>query len=155
MTTSERQEKLKQFKNAGNVLQDVVKAIKESDINLHPIPGEWSINEIIHHLGDAEAMIYLRFRKAIAEPSQPTFVFDDKEWSEDLHYDERNTQDAVAVFKILRTSTANLLQLVPEDMWNFNTIIHPDMGAMTLDDMLVYYENYTGNFISKIKAMSK
>ena len=153
MTTGERQEKIKQFKNAGTNLEQALQNITGDEWSFHPKSNEWSINEIVQHLADAEAMVYIRFRKGIAEPSQPIFAFDDKEWSEDLHYDEQNPTDAVAVFKTLRHSTAKLLLLVPEDIWNTNTIIHPDMGAMTLDDMLTYYEKYTNDFISKINSI--
>ncbi len=155
MTGSERAEKIGQFQHACDSLEKAVQNIKSVEWNLHPTPGEWSMNEIVQHLADAEAMIYIRFRKAIAEPSQPIFVFDDKEWSEDLHYDEQNPAHAIAVFKTLRTSTAKLLRLVPEDMWNFNTIIHPDMGAMTLDDMLTYYEKYSRDLISGINTIHR
>ena len=100
-------------------------------------------------------LIYLHFRKAIAEPSQTNISFDDKEWSEDLQYEEQDPMYAIAIFKALRHATAKLLKMVPEDAWNFNTIIHPEMGAMNLDDLLTHYVSHTAKIISQIKSIRK
>src|SRR5262245_51757617 len=52
-----------------------------------PTPGvHWSIGEVIWHLADQEANLYLRLRKALAEPGGFVTAWDQEKWSKGLLY---------------------------------------------------------------------
>lgn len=49
-------------------------------------PGKWSIRFILHHLADAETVLYDRIRRVLSEPRQVIWVFDQDAWAKGLDY---------------------------------------------------------------------
>lgn len=49
-------------------------------------PGKWTIKYILHHLADAETVLYDRIRRVISEPRQVLWAFDESAWARELDY---------------------------------------------------------------------
>jgi len=49
-------------------------------------PGKWPIRFILHHLADAETVLYDRIRRIISEPRQVLWAFDQDAWAKRLNY---------------------------------------------------------------------
>src|ERR1700680_4492764 len=49
-------------------------------------PGKWSVRFILHHLADAETVLYDRIRRTISEPRQVLWEFDQDDWARGLDY---------------------------------------------------------------------
>lgn len=107
-----------------------------------PALGKWTIHENIIHLADSEANSYARCRKFIVEPDSTVMAYDQEAWAENLNYHEQSTEDALELFRLLRTMTYNLIKNLPDEIWE-HTIEHPENGTMTFKDWLRVYENHT------------
>src|ERR1700674_1887255 len=49
-------------------------------------PGKWPVRFILHHLADAETVLYDRIRRIISETRQVLWVFDQEAWARGLDY---------------------------------------------------------------------
>jgi hypothetical protein len=49
-------------------------------------PGKWAIRFLLHHLCDAETVLYDRIRRTISEPRQVLWAFDQDAWARNLDY---------------------------------------------------------------------
>ena len=49
-------------------------------------PGKWSARFLLHHLADAETVLYDRIRRVISEPRQVLWAFDQDAWASGLDY---------------------------------------------------------------------
>ena len=49
-------------------------------------PGKWTVRYILHHLADAETVLYDRVRRVISEPKQVLWAFDESAWAKGLDY---------------------------------------------------------------------
>jgi len=49
-------------------------------------PGKWTVRFILHHLADAETVLYDRIRRTISEPRQVLWAFDQDAWARALDY---------------------------------------------------------------------
>ncbi len=49
-------------------------------------PGKWPVRFILHHLADAETVLYDRIRRTISEPRQVLWAFDQDAWANSLDY---------------------------------------------------------------------
>lgn len=49
-------------------------------------PGKWNVRFILHHLADAETVLYDRIRRAISEPRPLVWAFDQDMWAKGLDY---------------------------------------------------------------------
>src|SRR5438105_3879752 len=51
-------------------------------------PGKWPVRFILHHLADAETVLFDRIRRVISEPRQVLWAFDQDAWARGLDYSE-------------------------------------------------------------------
>ena len=150
MNTAERERLLDSFKSAHGRLLAELKRMPEEAWRYRPAPGEWSTHEVILHLADSEANLYVRARRIIAEPGSKVLAFDHDAWTAKLDYHRQDTAAALALFKYLRVLTYNLLKMQPESVWN-NTVEHSQYGVMTLDQWLERAAKHSDDHLSQIK----
>jgi hypothetical protein len=103
-------------------------------LSFSPSEGEWSINEVIVHLADAEVFYYERLRKTIAEDKPAIHAFDENAFAEKLNYRSQDRGLALALFAALRNSSAALLPTLPPETWE-RACDHPERGVMSLYDL--------------------
>src|SRR5271169_7000212 len=48
--------------------------------------GKWPVRFILHHLADAETVLFDRIRRIISEPKQVLWAFDQDSWARGLDY---------------------------------------------------------------------
>ena len=48
--------------------------------------GTWSVRFILHHISDAETVLFDRIRRIISEPRQVLWAFDQDSWARGLDY---------------------------------------------------------------------
>jgi hypothetical protein len=71
-------------------------------------------------------------------------------WAKKLDYNNQNIDEALQLFKYLRSTTYTLLKEIPDDAWT-NTVEHSENGIMTLEDWLETYDNHDMAHISQMK----
>lgn len=66
--------------------------------------GKWSVRFLLHHLADAETVLYDRIRRVISEPRQVLWVFDENAWAKGLNYADRPLSLSRDVYASVRQS---------------------------------------------------
>jgi uncharacterized damage-inducible protein DinB len=117
-----------------------------------PAEGAWSVHEIIIHLADSELNSYARVRKALTEPGSVIFGYDQDVWAVALDYHRRDTGDALALLRLVRKMTHELLAGQPADIWS-RSYFHPEVKRqVTLDAWLGTYAGHIPSHIAQIRA---
>jgi hypothetical protein len=96
-------------------------------------PGKWSVRELLHHLADAETVLFDRIRRAISEPGSVVWAFDQDRWAESLDYADRpldlsrdlyiSTREGVLYYARRHYATSDSVRFV-----------HSETGLRTLKD---------------------
>jgi hypothetical protein len=60
--------------------------LNDRSLDLSYAPGKWSVRFLLHHLADAETVLYDRIRRTLSEPRQVLWAFDQDGWSKNLDY---------------------------------------------------------------------
>lgn len=152
MTITERKEKLRRFGLAYREIWDTVMQLPREMWSYKASARRWSVQEIIVHIVDSEANGYIRYRKAIAESGKPIAVYDQEAWARNLKYDDQNAEKLLELFKWLRTVSYELLTSLPESAWT-QTVIHPERGEITLDDLLTINTEHLAKHIAQIQRL--
>src|SRR5215469_14625329 len=103
--------------------------------------NEWSIQQVLLHLPDSEAVGYERIRRIIAEEHPTLQPFDEEAWARNLHYDQQDPRLALELFKLLRQNTVVLLHRLPTAAWE-RTGLHAERGVMSLYKVFQTYLNH-------------
>ncbi|MBK8901764.1 MAG: DinB family protein [Anaerolineaceae bacterium] len=112
----------------------------------------WTIHEIIIHITDSEANSYVRCRRFIAEPGESLMAYDENRWAKMLDYHAMDVDTAVSLFKWLRQSTYELIQTLPDEVWQHQAY-HPESGQMSLDDWLDTYTRHVPEHIAQMERI--
>lgn len=96
--------------------------------------GKWTIRQLLHHITDAETVLYERIRRIIAEQPKPLiWAFHQDDWARHLEYENIPLSLNKAVFSAVRD---NIIYLVDTyyDTLGANEFVHSEMGIRTLKE---------------------
>lgn len=147
-------DELETFAAAPEQITAALTGLDNVQIHFSPAEGEWSINEIIVHLADAEVFYYERMRKTIAEDSPSISSFDENAFASRLSYSNQSFGLGLALFAALRNSSAALLATLPPEAWE-RACDHPERGVMTLYDLFTASLGHSNAHLEQIEKLKQ
>src|SRR5215475_1060410 len=93
--------------------------------------GKWSVRFILHHLADAETVLYDRIRRVISEPRQVLWAFDQAAWAKALDYSHMPLALSRQVFDAIRARMIYHARLHYEADGHLE-YVHSETGVRTL-----------------------
>jgi len=129
------------FEQGGTKLRESLAGLSESDLKSFPVPGTWSIQQLVIHLQDAELVAVDRMKRIIAEERPLLVGFDENKFTEKLEYNRQNVMDAATVVELARKNLAIVLRTLAEPAWS-RFGIHTERGKITLAEILEMYTNH-------------
>lgn len=153
MTLLQRDEMLSSYLGACDRVQDTLAGVPKGAWMFRPSADEWTIHEVVIHLADMEANAYVRLMKALAEPGGTIMPVDQVQWTRRLYYHEQDAEIALALFRLLRFKTHNVLCLLQDEQWQLK-MRHPESGLLSIADYwLPNYEQHPYGHIEQIKRI--
>ena len=150
MNHNERQQKIKKYGKAYEELTAFLKTLSKEEIAYKPAPEKWSAHEIVVHIADAEANSYVRLHKALAEPGEMIFAYNQDKWASNLDYSDKDFNDHLELFRLLRKISYDMIKDMPDEKWK-NQYNHPEYGLVGLDRWLDIYVGHIQGHIAQIE----
>lgn len=124
-----------QYEKGADDLRMAIRGLQREDLLAYPVPGTWSIQEIVIHLMDSDLISADRMKRIIAEDNPSLIGFDETKFVKNLFYNEQSVEDAVTIFELNRRNFARVLKKLPDSA--FDRIgTHNERGPLTLAAML-------------------
>jgi len=142
------------FESVPSFVISALTGLSESQMHAIPTSGEWSIHEVVIHLGDSETFGFERLRKTIAEHKPTLQVYDEDAWARNLSYQRQERHYALALFSAQRRSTAALLRMLPPEVWE-RTALHPERGEISLYDIFTIYLEHGEIHLAQIEHIKQ
>lgn len=73
-------------------------------------PGKWTVRQLLHHITDADTVLYDRIRRTISNPGQVIWAFDQDLWAQGLDYVTFPLEVNKAIYKATRAAVIHLAQ---------------------------------------------
>jgi hypothetical protein len=109
--------------------------------------GEWTVRYILHHLADAETVLYDRVRRVISEPKQVLWAFDESAWAEGLDYANVPLELSRRIYSSVRDGMIYHARLHYEGN-GYLEFVHSETGIRTLkqefDKVAMHNEHHLG-----------
>lgn len=118
----------------GKVAQ-AIDGLTRQDLVAFPVPGTWSIQQIVLHLADSEQVFADRIKRVIAEENPALLAYDENKWTSRLHYDAQSAADACALIDLMRKQIVRVLRTLPEAALD-RTGIHSEAGTISLRELV-------------------
>ena len=123
------------FAQGGARLREVLRRCPRKMWSFTTKKANWTIGQVLWHLADQEANLYVRLRVAAAEPGSFISSYDQEIWAEKLAYPEASPEQARDLILLLRKSNVDLLKRIPKKAWK-GRVKHPEWGTRDLEYMV-------------------
>ena len=116
-------------------LRAAVAGLGREQLVSRPVPGKWSILEVVCHLADTDANIAHRIKRVLSE-ERPTFerVQPDRMQAA-LAYHARDAEEELTAFEVTRRQIARILSASPPEAWERRGVVG-ERGDRTVAQMV-------------------
>src|SRR5437867_271478 len=98
-------------------LRELATGLSGSQLQDHPVPGKWSIHEIVAHLADCELMFSARCRFILYEENKPLIGFDQDRLMAGWRREQEPFEDTLERFRVMRKAQLRLFRAAsPADL---------------------------------------
>jgi uncharacterized damage-inducible protein DinB len=116
-------------------LRAAVAGMGREQVVARPIPGRWSVLEVVCHLADTDANIAHRVKRVLSE-ERPTFERVQPDLMRaTLAYHSRDVEEELAYFDLGRRQIARILNASPLEAWERVGVVG-DRGEKTVGQMV-------------------
>jgi uncharacterized damage-inducible protein DinB len=150
-TLDPRKPVIDRFAEGGPLLVQAVAGLTPEQGRDHPIPGTWSVAELVSHLVDCDLVFAERMKRIIAEDSPRLEAFDESLWLVRLDSNAMPVDEAAALFASNRKWMARILRAQDESTFA-RTGEHSEKGRLTLAEVLAYATNHLDHHLKFLYA---
>jgi hypothetical protein len=96
-------------------------------------PGKWTVKFLLHHLADAETVLFDRIRRVISEPRQVLWAFDQDAWAKGLDYSRMPLDVSRRIYESVRAAVIYQARQHYDKSGHLE-FVHSETGIRTLKD---------------------
>jgi hypothetical protein len=134
---------------------EAIRGLSKAELNAFPVPGTWSIQQIIIHLMDSDLIGSDRMKRVAAENVPPQLIgYDETAFAKNLHYDKLDPVQACEVFRLNRLLTAAVLRNLPQTAFERHGM-HSERGRETLAELVEGYADHLDHHMKFLKEKRK
>ncbi len=139
-----------EYARGGTALQAAIRGLSAADLDALPVPGTWSIRQIVLHLMDSDLIGSDRMKRIIAEENPTLVGFDESAFAANLFYSAMDAAAAADIFHKNRLLTAEILRRLPDAAFiRWGT--HNQRGRITLEELLAVHIHHLDHHLKFLK----
>ena len=81
---------IEQYAKGVGLVAESIKGLSREDFLATPVPGTWSIQQIVIHLMDSDLIASDRMKRVIAEENPAITAYNEAAFSQKLHYEKQD-----------------------------------------------------------------
>ena len=141
---------LQQYEQGPELLRAALRQVKPEQYELQPVPGKWSIQQVICHLADFEPIYADRMKRVLVEDNPTLFGGDPDVFAAGLQYEHRSVLEELELIVCVRKQMARILR--QSDVEDFQrTGVHSEAGPLTLETLLERITNHIPHHLKFIQ----
>jgi uncharacterized damage-inducible protein DinB len=135
-------------------IKDAVRGLGREDLLAFPVPGTWSIQQIVVHLLDSDLIASHRMKRIIAEDNPLLIGYDESRFAATLAYEHEPLDEVLTLFALNRAQTARVLRRLPDAAFE-RTGTHNERGTLRLDQMVGDYIDHVAHHLRFVTQKRK
>ncbi|HEX3554474.1 MAG TPA: putative metal-dependent hydrolase [Thermoanaerobaculia bacterium] len=147
-----RLELIEQIAETPERLRTAVHGLDHRQLDTPYRPGGWTVRQVIHHVPDSHLNAYVRFKLALTEKTPAVKAYAEALWAELPDTGRTAPEVSLALLDALHKRWVILLRAMDDDGFA-RTLRHPEMGLLTLDQMLVLYAWHGRHHVAHVTSL--
>jgi len=141
---------IERYLAGADVPATAIAGLNKTELNAFPIPGTWSIQQIVMHLLDSDLIASDRMKRVIAE-DRPTLIgYNETAFAKVLPYAELDPALACDIFAKNRRLTYEILRRQPDAAFE-RTGLHNETGEITLAYLVNTYSKHLDDHMEHVR----
>ena len=128
-----------------------VSGLTESQLDTPYRDGGWSVRQVVHHIPDSHMNSYVRLKLALTESTPTIRTYLEARWAE-LPDSSGPIDVSLRLLEALHARWVYLWRRLADTQWS-QTLRHPDLGVMRVDELLAYYAWHGSHHIAHITSL--
>ena len=113
-------------------------------------PGKWTVRFLLHHLADAETVMFDRIRRVLSEKRGVLWAFDPDAWAAGLDYAERPLELSRRLFESTREGVIYYARIHYSKSGHLEWV-HSETGVRTLKDEIDKVAAHNAHHLAQIR----
>ncbi len=139
-----------EFEAGGEKLRAAIKGLTQEEMLARPGPGKWSIQELVIHLADGDAIAIDRMKRVITEDNPTLLRADEQAYVDRLHCDAQDLEDAVMLFDLNRRQFARVLRRLDDSEFERAGTHNGELGRITLAGLVENYSKHLDHHLQRL-----
>jgi hypothetical protein len=131
-----------------------IRGLTAQELNSFPVPGTWSVQQVIFHLMDSDLICSDRMKRVIATESPQLLAYNETAFAKNLHYEELDPVMACEIFRLNRLMTGSILRKLPDETFA-RSGMHTERGRETLEKLVRIYNDHIEHHMKFVKEKRK
>jgi uncharacterized damage-inducible protein DinB len=119
-------------------LKHWVHGLTEHELDAFPVPGTWSVRQLVVHMLDSDLIATHRMRRMAAEEKPLLVSYDETAFSKVPAVNAGSVQDVAELFGINRRWTADFLRALPDAAFERQGV-HTQRGLVSIGQTVELY----------------
>ena len=140
------------LESSGQAFASTLNALPTDVASWHPAPGEWCVNEVVGHVIVTEKNGFAGRIGVILGADEPDLPTYDRDGIQKTRNDcARDPEELAQEMLVVRSQSLELIRaLRPDQIERGGT--HPEVGRLTVDDLLHEWVHHDGNHLRQALA---
>lgn len=134
------------FEAGARLPAERIKGLSPQQFDAAPIPGKWSIRQLIVHLYESDLVACDRMRRIAAMKRPLLIAYDESAFIANLHPESVDVALAAEGFAINRRLLVPVLRALPMEAFARDGV-HNERGLVTLEQMVKGYGDHLDNHL--------
>ncbi len=126
--------------------------LSEAQLDSPYRPGGWTVRQVVHHTADSHLNAYLRTKFALSDEAPTIRPYPEQIWAEMADAKAAPVSMSLGLLDALHGRWVMLLRSL-EPAQFARTLVHPERGTMSIDDVLAMYEWHSRHHTAHITAL--
>jgi len=152
VTPEIRRRSIAAIRDTPSALRAAVRGLTEAQLNTPYRDGGWTVRQVVHHVPESHMNAFVRFKLALTEDNPTIKPYDENAWVNLGDVARVPVETSVALLEALHERWVTLMEaMAPADFER--PLMHPEVGAITLDRLLQLYAWHGPHHVGHVTAL--
>ena len=135
-------------------LAEAIRGLTEAQLDSPYGAGKWTVKQVVNHVSDSHLNGFSRMKMVLTEDHPALKPYDQDAWAALPDTAGYPVEAALQILQGLHERWAVLLRSLDDSAWQ-RTAYHPEVGEMTLEELLVDYAEHGEKHIGHIMGLRR
>ena len=133
-------------------MRQAVRGLTTDQLDTPYREGGWTVRVLAHHVPDSHMNAYIRCKLALTEETPTIKTYDEAAWARLKDSALTPVEVSLTLLECIQTRLVTLLGSLGEQDFQ-RQFKHPELGAMTVDGLVAFYDWHGNHHVAHITAL--